>query len=58
MIPDAQTGRRPRPPLRDEDLAYLSPARFERLNRLGRYTFPRAVEVQPNGFRPLHTHSQ
>ncbi|MEJ7661354.1 MAG: hypothetical protein WKG07_18015 [Hymenobacter sp.] len=44
--------------MRDEDLAHLSPARFEHLNRLGKYTFPRAVEVQPNGFRPLRNPSQ
>ncbi len=44
--------------VRDEDLAHLSPARFEHLNRLGEYTFPRTVEVQPNGFRPLRTPSQ
>lgn len=44
--------------VRDEDLVHLSPARFEHLNRLGKYTFPRIVEVQPNGFRPLRTPSQ
>jgi hypothetical protein len=41
--------------VRDEDLAHLSPVRFELLNRLGKYTFPRRVEVQPNGLRPLRT---
>lgn len=41
-----------------EDLAHLSPARFEHLNRLGKYTFPRAVEMQHNGFRPLRTPTQ
>ena len=41
--------------VRDEDLAHLSPARFEHLNRLSKYTFPRAVEEQPNGYSPLRT---
>lgn len=26
-------------PIPDEDLIYLSPARFEHINRLGKYTF-------------------
>ena len=39
--------------VRDEDLARLSPARYEHINRLGRYTFPRQVEVEPNGLRRL-----
>ncbi|MEJ7665212.1 MAG: Tn3 family transposase [Hymenobacter sp.] len=38
--------------VRDEDLAHLSPARYEHLNRLGKYTFPQPVEVQPNGLPP------
>ncbi len=42
----------------DEDLAHLSPARYEHLNRLGKYNFPRNVEVQPNGYRPLRTPTQ
>ncbi len=41
--------------VRDEDLARLSPARFKHLNQLGKYTFPRSVEGQPNGCRPLRT---
>lgn len=39
--------------VRDEDLARLSPARYEHINRLGKYTFPSQVEVQPNGLRSL-----
>lgn len=39
--------------VRDEDLARLSPARYEHINRLGKYTFPRQVEVEPNGLRSL-----
>jgi len=39
--------------VRDEDLARMSPARYERINRLGKYTFPSQVEVQPNGLRRL-----
>lgn len=38
---------------RDEDRARLSPARYEHLNRLGKHTFPRQVEVEPNGLRSL-----
>ena len=30
-------------PVQDEDLVHLSPARFEHINRLGKYTF--SVEV-------------
>ena len=37
--------------VRDEDLARLSPARYAHTNRLGTYTFPRQVEVAPNGLR-------
>ena len=39
--------------VRDEDLTHFSPAHFEHLNRLGKCTFPRSVEVQPNGLRLL-----
>ena len=39
--------------VRDEDLARMSPARYERINRLGKYIFPSQVEVQPNGLRRL-----
>lgn len=44
--------------VRDEDLARLSPARYEHINRLGKYTFPRQVEVQPNGLRRLRQPSE
>lgn len=44
--------------VRDEDLGHLSPARFEHLNRLGKYTSPRRVEAQPNGYRPLRIQTQ
>lgn len=39
--------------VRDED-----PARFEHLNRLGKYTFTRNVKVQSNGYRTLRTPPQ
>lgn len=39
--------------VRDEDLARLSPVRYEHINRLGRYTFPSQVEVEPNGLCSL-----
>ena len=39
--------------VRDEDLARLSPARYEYIDRLGKYTFPSQVEVEPNGLRSL-----
>ncbi len=32
---------------RDEDLARLSPARYEHINRLGKYTFPREWKCNP-----------
>ena len=42
--------------VRSEDLARLSLARYKHLNRLGKYTFPSQVEVQPNGLlKPLET---
>ena len=44
--------------VRDEDLARLSPARYEHINRLGKYTFPSQVEVQPNGLRSLRKPSE
>ena len=44
--------------VREEDSVHLSPARFEYLNRLGKYLFLRTVEVQPNGFRPLRAPTQ
>jgi hypothetical protein len=44
--------------VRDEDLARLSPTRYEHINRLGKYTFPRQVEVEPNGLRSLRKPAQ
>lgn len=40
-------------PIREEDLAHLSPARFEHINRLGKYTFPNQESVACYGLRPL-----
>ena len=44
--------------VRDEDLARLSPARYEHINRLGKYTFASQVEVEPNGLRSLRKPSE
>ena len=33
----------------DEDLKRISPAPFEHINRLGKYTFDGAIKVQTNG---------
>lgn len=40
-------------PIQDEDLVHLSPARFEHINRLGRYTFAEQETLLRNGLRPL-----
>ena len=40
-------------PVQDEDLAHLSPARFEHINRLGKYTFAEQETLLRNGLRPL-----
>jgi hypothetical protein len=53
-----QTQRAEGVEVRDEDLARLSPARYEHINRLGKYTFPRQVEVEPNGLRSLRKPSE
>ncbi|QKG55157.1 Tn3 family transposase (plasmid) [Hymenobacter sp. BRD67] len=37
----------------DEDLRFLSPARYRHLNRLGRYSFLPAQETGETGLRPL-----
>lgn len=37
----------------DEDLKRISPAPFEHINRLGKYTFDGTIEVQTNGLRAL-----
>lgn len=39
--------------VRNEDLARLSPARYEHITWLSKYTFLSQVEVQPNGLRSL-----
>lgn len=44
--------------VRDEDLTRLSPARYEHVNRLGKYTFPSQVEVESNGLRSLRKLSE
>ena len=44
--------------VRDEDLARLSPARYEHINRLGTCTFPRQMEVESNGLRSLRKPSE
>ena len=43
--PLAQTLRAEDVEVRTEDLARLSPARYEHINRLDKYTFPSQVEV-------------
>lgn len=40
-------------PAQDEDLAHLSPARFEHRNRLGKYPFAEQENLLRNGLRPL-----
>ena len=40
-------------PVQDEGLAHLSPARFEHINRLGKYTFAEQETLLRNGLRPL-----
>ena len=69
-LPLPETSARPRPDagtspsvsvfmaVRDEDLARLSPARYEHINRLGKYTFPSQVAVEPNGLRSLRKPSE
>jgi hypothetical protein len=37
----------------EEDLAFLSPAKYGHINRLGRYSFVKSTELQPNGLRAL-----
>ena len=45
-------------PVQDEDLAHLSPARFEHINRLGKYTFAEQETLLRNGLRPLRQPGQ
>jgi len=40
-------------PVQDEDLVHLSPARFEHINRLGKYTFAEQETLLRSGLRPL-----
>ncbi|QDZ64581.1 hypothetical protein EVD20_21885 [Elizabethkingia bruuniana] len=37
----------------DEDFEHISPAPFEHVNRLGKYSFSTTFEVNNNGLRPL-----
>ena len=45
-------------PVQDEDLAYFSPARFEHINRLGKYTFAEQETLLRSGLRPLRQPGQ
>lgn len=45
-------------PVQDEALPYLSPARFEHINRLGKYTFAEQETLLGNGLRPLRQPGQ
>jgi hypothetical protein len=40
-------------PVQEEDLAHLSPARFEHVNPYGKYVFPMDQASQRQGLRPL-----
>jgi TnpA family transposase len=40
-------------PFKEEELQQLSPARYEHINRMGKYTFQVSEELLPNGLRPL-----
>ena len=39
--------------INEEDLKHLSPARYERINVFGKYSFPVKEELARNGLRPL-----
>ncbi len=39
--------------VREEDFEHISPAPFEHINRLGKYSFKAIFEVNTNGLRPL-----
>ena len=45
-------------PVQDEDLVHLSPARFEHINRLGKYSFADQQALLNNGLRPLRRPEQ
>ena len=40
-------------PLREDDFVHISPAPFEHINRLGKYTFNSEIKLEDNGLRPL-----
>jgi hypothetical protein len=40
-------------PVREEDLAHLSPGRFAHINPYGKYAFPIEQAAQRHGLRPL-----
>jgi len=40
-------------PVQEDDLAHLSPARFEHLNPYGKYYFPMDEAATRQGLRPL-----
>ena len=40
-------------PMQEDDLAHLSPARFEHINPYGKYAFPIEQAAQRQGLRPL-----
>jgi len=42
-------------PVRDEDVARISPLGHAHLNVLGRYTFDLDQTIQPGALRPLRT---
>jgi hypothetical protein len=39
--------------IRKENFEHISPAPFEHINRLGKYSFKADFEVKTNGLRPL-----
>lgn len=45
-------------PVQEEDLVHLSPARFEHINRLGKYSFADQQALLNNGLRPLRRPEQ
>ena len=45
-------------PAEDDDLAHLSPARFEHRSRLGKYPFAEQEDLLRNGLRPLRQPTQ
>jgi hypothetical protein len=40
-------------PVEEDDLAHLSPARFEHVNPYGKFLFPMEQAAQRHGLRPL-----